>query len=142
MEKYNTERYNFVANDSTNILSDDVTLYTGLDVYILIDLNLGCKFWFTRNNNIIEHDLKGFFTNFKTKTLTIEWIETIKDFKGNLLSSKVKSCSEVDTEFFTDFNTYTSSNYFHIKQCINKIAQNEIKYICFDKSGGFAPAIS
>jgi hypothetical protein len=139
MERYNTETYNFIAQDTVNVVSNDVTVYNGLDVYIQIDLDKGCKLWFIKNSNTVTHELKGFFTNFKTKTLVIEWIETIKDFTGALISSKIKSHSEVDTEFFTDFNTLPASTYFHAKQCLNKISQNEIKYICFDKSGGFSP---
>jgi hypothetical protein len=55
MERYLTEKYNFIAKDTVNVLSDDVTLYNGLDVYVQIDIDKGCKFWFIRNSNHLEY---------------------------------------------------------------------------------------
>jgi hypothetical protein len=138
---YNIERYNFiVTKDTTNIISNDVTLFKGIDVYIQLDLETGHKFWFVRNNNTFEYELKGFFTNFKTKTLTIEWIEVIKDHRGNIISSKLKSHIENNTDFYKFFNTNASSIFFHAKQCINKIMYDEIKHTCFNNNGEFTPS--
>lgn len=127
---YNIERYNFIiAKDSISVLSNDITIIKGLEIYIQLDLENGNKFWFTRNSNIFEYELKGFFVNYKTQSLIVEWIETIKDHENNLISSKLKSIIE-----------YNPPQSIHVKQCINKIMYNEIKYTCFNALGEFEPS--
>lgn len=45
---YNIERYNFIiAKDSISVLSNDITIIKGLEIYIQLDLENGNKFWFT-----------------------------------------------------------------------------------------------
>jgi hypothetical protein len=135
MNNYNIERHNFITDDSTLILNSEVTVFNKIDVNVLLDLDEGFKFWFIRNNNSYEYELKGFLNNFKAKLLTIDWIETIRDHKGTLINSSFRTHNEYNTPFYEQFNVSSPSPYFHIKQCLNKIMENEIKTVCFNQKG-------
>lgn len=115
--------------------------WNGKAVTVQIDKVSGHTFYYEENGNIRECFLKDFQANYRHSTISVNWVNHIKNIVGESLNSTSKNYVDTDSTKFDNYYSVTelpeqAGNYY-AKLCINGIMSREIGCTCFNLMGEF-----
>lgn len=115
--------------------------WSGKAITVQIDKDTDHKFFYTENGVIKEFVFKGFSSNYKVRTIQVDWVAIIKDNANNELMSSAADYLQADLDQYDMFYNLNvmpeAAGDFYAKHSINGIMQRILGCKCFNAAGVF-----
>lgn len=107
-----------------------------------VDINIGDsdhRFSHVVNDVTYEYIIKSFRSDYKEKSVTVEYAEVVSDSQGNAIRTKALSYQEKNILRYQGL--YNLSGFgeaagdFYGKQCVNGVMERTIGFKAFDNTG-------
>lgn len=97
------------------------------------------RFSHVKNGVTIEHQIKSFRSDYKAKSVVVEYAIAYKDSEGNVIKTEAKSYTESTPARYSGLYSlngfYEAAGDFYGKQCCNGVAEREIGFKFFNNNG-------
>lgn len=107
-----------------------------------VDINIGDsdhRFSHLVNGVKYEYLIKSFRSDYKAKSVVVEYAIAYKDSEGNVIKTEAKSYTESTPARYSGLYSlngfYEAAGDFYGKQCCNGVAEREIGFKFFNNNG-------